>query len=288
MTLQEALSLGTKRLEQEHIEEAAIDAWFLLEFVTGMKRSVYYLDPDRQLLPEQINQYKTHIETRATHVPLQHITGVQEFMGLVFEVNENVLIPRQDTELLVETVLESMKEYDKADPFVLDMCTGSGCVIISILANRNAYGTGVDISKEALEVAKRNASHNQVNLTLVESNLFEKVTGGFDMIVSNPPYIKTKQIEMLQAEVKLHDPFLALDGKEDGLFFYRHIIEESILYLHTKGQLFFEIGHDQGEEVAALMEAAGFTEINIKKDLAGLDRVVWGRYSQRTRRNSNV
>ncbi|MEG0108862.1 MAG: peptide chain release factor N(5)-glutamine methyltransferase, partial [Lachnospiraceae bacterium] len=157
-----------------------------------------------------------------------------------------------------------------------------------ILANRNAYGTGVDISKEALEVAKRNASHNQVNLTLVESNLFEKVTGGFDMIVSNPPYIKTKQIEMLQAEVKLHDPFLALDGKEDGLFFYRHIIEESILYLHTKGQLFFEIGHDQGEEVAALMEAAGFTEINIKKDLAGLDRVVWGRYSQRTRRNSNV
>ena len=163
---------------------------------------------------------------------------------------------------------------------ILDMCTGSGCILLSLLKlGKDLKGVGVDVSEEALNVAKKNQENLQVEASFVQSNLFEHVEGTFDIIVSNPPYIKTEVIEELKEEVKLHDPRLALDGKEDGLYFYREIIKEAPLYLKKNGRLFFEIGHDQGADVKTLMEVANFTEIEVKKDLAGLDRVVSGVYN---------
>jgi release factor glutamine methyltransferase len=197
-------------------------------------------------------------------------------MGLTFFVNEHVLIPRQDTEILVEEVLKSLAP----NAHVLDMCTGSGCILVSIMKYASeASGTGVDISEEALIVAQRNAEQHQVNARFLQSNLFANVKGIYDVIVSNPPYIRTSVIEELEEEVKLHDPFIALDGKEDGLYFYRKIVDECREFLKPGGSLYFEIGHDQGQEVKELMEQQGFDCVTVKKDLAGLDRVVFGVYN---------
>ena len=275
MTLKEAYEYGKQELNTAKIDEADLDAWYLLEHVTGVNRAGYFMDMHRELTKEQEEAFEAHIQTRVKRIPLQHITGVQEFMGLKFRVSEHVLIPRQDTEVLVESVLEILRPGMK----VLDMCTGSGCILIS-LANTCASikGTGVDISEEALKVAKYNALNLHVDASFVHSDLFTEVEGKFDVVVSNPPYIRTEVIEELQEEVKLHDPRLALDGKEDGLFFYRRIITGSRNHLKTGGYLCFEIGHDQGDDVRTLMEEAGFQGVVVKKDLAGLDRVVIGVY----------
>lgn len=273
MTLEEAYGFGKRTLEEHKIADASIDAWILLEYITKISRAMYYANPKREMTGEQKTQYKYFIEERAKRIPLQHLTKEQEFMGLSFEVNEHVLIPRQDTEVLVETVLEDLEENMR----VLDICTGSGCILISLLKiMRGVRGVGVDISEEALEVARRNAQKHDMEAVFIQSDLFENVEGTYDVIVSNPPYIKTEEIEKLEEEVKLHDPMLALDGKEDGLYFYRKIIKESRKYLKRNGKLYFEIGNTQGEEVKTLMEEEGFTNVKIKKDLAGLDRVVCG------------
>ena len=291
MTLREAYEYGQKQLQLAGIDDADLDAWYLLEFVTGISRTMYYVKMQDKILPEQEKQYREFIETRASHIPLQHITGVQEFMGLEFIVNEHVLVPRQDTEVLVESVLEVLEPGMK----VLDMCTGSGCILISLMKlygtsqaettgevtkdEKMLCGVGVDISDEALKVAKANGEKIGVKAEFIQSDLFENVGGEYDVIVSNPPYIRTAVIEELKEEVKCHDPFIALDGKEDGLYFYRKIVEKSLEYLSDGGRLLFEIGHDQGEEVKKLMEQAGFTGVTVKKDLAGLDRVVLGKYN---------
>lgn len=276
MTLREAYEYGQRQLNEADIEDADLDAWYLLEFVTGMNRTMYYLKMQESITPEQEILYQKHVEKRASHTPLQHITGVQEFMGLEFQVNEHVLVPRQDTELLVESVLKVLEP----DMKVLDMCTGSGCILISLLKHCiGVRGLGVDISAEALRVAKTNCEKLGVEAELVQGDLFENVSEHYDVIVSNPPYIKTAVIEELKEEVKCHDPFIALDGKEDGLYFYRKIVENSPKYLTLGGKLYFEIGHDQGEEVKNLMEQAGFVDVEVKKDLAGLDRVVFGTYN---------
>ena len=291
MTLREAYEYGQKQLQLAGIDDADLDAWYLLEFVTGISRTMYYVKMQDKILPEQEKQYREFIETRASHIPLQHITGVQEFMGLEFIVNEHVLVPRQDTEVLVESVLEVLEPGMK----VLDMCTGSGCILISLMKlygtsqaettgevtkdEKMLCGVGVDISDEALKVAKANGEKIGVKADFIQSDLFENVGGEYDVIVSNPPYIRTAVIEELKEEVKCHDPFIALDGKEDGLYFYRKIVEKSLEYLSDGGRLLFEIGHDQGEEVKKLMEQAGFTGVTVKKDLAGLDRVVLGKYN---------
>lgn len=303
MTLQEACRVGTQILEKSGIEEASLDAWYLLEHVTGISRARYLADAGNVMQPEQENRYFALIERRAQRIPLQHLTGVQEFMGLDFKVNEHVLIPRQDTEILVETALEILQERMWKDSRwkkrLLDMCTGSGCILLSImkyvgedgfgLGSKKKYqssgtfemhGIGVDISEEALKVAKENAEHLGIKAEFVQSDLFSVVAGRYDMIVSNPPYIRTSVIEELQKEVKEHDPFIALDGKEDGLYFYREIIRESGKYLESGGYLLFEIGYDQAEAVSGMMEQAGFCDIVVKKDLAGLDRVVSGVYYQ--------
>lgn len=275
MTLREAYEYGREQPNLAGVDDADLDAWYLLEFVTGISRAMYYVKMQEEISGEQEMVYRTYIERRATHIPLQHITGVQEFMGLEFCVNEHVLVPRQDTEVLVESVLEVLKPGIK----VLDMCTGSGCILISLLKYGQICGVGVDISEDALKVAKANCEKIGVKAEFIQSDLFDKVDGQYDVIVSNPPYIRTAVIEELKEEVKCHDPFIALDGKEDGLYFYRKIVEKSPGYLNAGGKLFFEIGHDQGEDVKKLMEQAGFEGVTVKKDLAGLDRVVFGKYN---------
>lgn len=275
MTLQEANKYGEELLQQAGIADATIDAWYLLEYVTGINRAMYFLNMQKQLSEAELEQYQAYLEQRKNHIPLQHITGVQEFMGMNFAVNEHVLIPRQDTEVLVEEALKVLQPGMQ----VLDMCTGSGCIIISLSKMGKIEGTGVDISVEALDVAKKNNANLDAGVTWIQSDLFENIEERYDMIVSNPPYIRTAVIEELKEEVKFHDPYIALDGKEDGLYFYRKIVEESTKYLKENGMLYFEIGHDQGQDVKNLMEEAGFSEVLIKKDLAGLDRVVFGRYN---------
>ena len=174
MTLREAYEYGQKRLEAAEIDDAIIDAWYLLEFVTGISRAMYFLRMNENMTADQEAQYKEYLETRANHIPLQHITGVQEFMGLEFCVNEHVLVPRQDTEVLVESVLEILTPGMD----VLDMCTGSGCIIISLAKLGKAVkATGVDISEEALKVAKKNVEKLEAEVTLLHSDLFENVEG---------------------------------------------------------------------------------------------------------------
>lgn len=283
MILKDAYAEGKERLRNAGVPEADLDAWLLLEHVTGISRTVYYADPDREIPEEKYGQYKKYLEQREAHIPLQHITGEQDFMGLTFQVNEHVLIPRQDTETLVEEALKKLEGFraeDAGQIRILDLCTGSGCILLSVLhyAGRPLEGTGSDISEKALETARGNAVSLGIRAEFIRGDLFENVDGRFHMILSNPPYIRTGEIETLQDEVKLHDPRLALDGMEDGLHFYRRIITESREYLLPGGWMIFEIGYDQAEDVRGLMAGAGYTDITVKKDLAGLDRVVCGRY----------
>ena len=277
LTLQTLYREGQIQLKDSGIEEYQLDAWYLLEYVTGISKASYYGDPNRELSAAQAEEYRKCIEKRSERIPLQHITGVQEFMGHEFFVNEHVLIPRQDTEILVEHALDKVEDGKK----VLDMCTGSGCILLSILKRYQVQGTGADISSEALQVAERNRKHLALpQVEWLQSDLFEKIEEKYDVIVSNPPYIQTGVIESLQEEVRLHDPYIALDGKEDGLYFYRRIIEDAKAYLEDGGWLLFEIGYDQAEPVTRLMEHAGYSEIHVKKDLSGLDRVAGARYNK--------
>ncbi len=275
---------GKKILEQADIGEAALDARLLLESVCRTNRNDLLVHGDREVEPEKEKTYLTFIEKRASHMPLQYITGVQEFMGLEFTVNEKVLIPRQDTEILVEEVLRDLHDGSR----ILDMCTGSGCILISLLHYSNdCQGTGADISGDALCVARENAARilagkkDDTVARFVESDLFERVEGRFDILVSNPPYIRSAVIPELAEEVRGNEPILALDGAEDGLLFYRRIIKQGKEHLCGGGRLFFEIGYDQGVAVKGMMEEAGYADVRIVKDFSGLDRVVYGRYEVR-------
>lgn len=273
MTYREAVNLGEKILTMASIADAKTDAWLLLSMVCKMERSFYYLHMEEEVPEEQLSEYEIALKKRAEHVPLQYIVGETEFMGLRFKVNSSVLIPRQDTETLVEEALKAVKPGMK----VLDLCTGSGCIIISILHNvPGVEGYAIDISKQALNVAKENAKLNDVSVMFERSDVFDHVTGTYDVIVSNPPYIPTMEILKLMPEVQTFEPMEALDGKEDGLYFYRRIIDKAKDYLNPQGHLLFEIGYDQGEAVSALMKEAGFCDVQVVKDLAHHDRVVTG------------
>ena len=315
-TLKAAYTQGRERLRQAGVPEADLDAWYLLEYVTGISRASYLMEPDREMTEQQSSRYEECILKREQRVPLQHITGEQEFMGLTFRVDENVLIPRQDTETLVEQALEILKKgqlpRSGGKLHILDLCTGSGCILLSVLhyadkCDTGRYdagqcdpgmhdpgkhdvgdpsgtpggieGTGADISEKALSVAGQNADALGIRAEFIRGDLFENIRGKYGMILSNPPYIRSAEIDALQEEVRLHDPREALDGREDGLYFYRRITDEAREHLLPGGWLIFEIGYDQAEDVSGLMRSAGYTEVRVKKDLAGLDRVVYGRYS---------
>lgn len=275
------LEYGKARLQESEIEEYALDAWLLLEYVFQISRTWYFVHEDEMADMEKAEQYVEYIGQRSRHVPLQQLTGEAYFYGMRFYVNENVLIPRQDTEVLVEEVLKLSRtvfsEERRKALNILDVCTGSGCILLSLLSNlENATGTGVDLSEKALKVAETNGENLGIPARWVHSNLFDKVQGIYDMIISNPPYIKTSVIEELMDEVKFHEPKMALDGREDGLYFYREIIREAEQYLKEGGILAFEIGYDQGEAVSQLMEKQGYSQVQVIQDLAGLDRCVTG------------
>lgn len=280
MTYRECYEQGCRTLQAAGIEEAALDARLLLETVCGTDRNDLLVHGEQPVAPEAEEKYLNWIRQRAEHIPLQQLTGEQGFMGLTFNVNEHVLIPRQDTEILVEEVLKELHDGMR----VLDMCTGSGCILLSLLHYSNdCEGLGVDLSAEALEVAGRNVlkvltPEKAEHAHFLQSDLFEKVEGKFEIIVSNPPYIASAEVEKLMPEVRDHEPRMALDGTEDGLHFYRRIIEEAGKYLVSSGMLFFEIGYDQGQAVSELMRTEGYCEVQVVQDYAGLDRVVFGTY----------
>lgn len=309
MTYRECYEKGCRTLQAVGIEEAALDARLLLEAVCGTDRNDLLVHGERPVTPEAEEQYLGWIGQRAEYIPLQQLTGEQDFMGLTFAVNEHVLIPRQDTEILVDEVLKELHDGMR----VLDMCTGSGCILISLLHYSNGCeGLGVDLSAEALKVAERNAqrilgenfsetkdcgvktfetesddAETAINTAenetagrarFLQSDLFENVEGKFEIIVSNPPYIASAEVDKLMPEVRDHEPRMALDGTADGLYFYRRIIEEAGRHLVSGGMLFFEIGYDQGQTVSELMRAQGYREVQVVQDYAGLDRVVLGTY----------
>ena len=280
MTYRECYEQGCRTLQAAGIEEAALDARLLLEAVCGTDRNDLLVHGEQPVAPEAEEKYLNWIRQRAEHIPLQQLTGEQGFMGLTFSVNEHVLSPRQDTEILVEEVLKELHDGMR----VLDMCTGSGCILLSLLHYSNdCEGLGVDLSAEALEVAGRNVlkvltPEKAEHAHFLQSDLFEKVEGKFEIIVSNPPYIASAEVEKLMPEVRDHEPRMALDGTEDGLYFYRRIIEEAGKHLVSSGMLFFEIGYDQGQAVSELMRTEGYCDVQVVQDYAGLDRVVFGTY----------
>ena len=286
-TYKELLEEGYQLLNSAGIEEARLDAWLLLEFVADIKRAWYYAHMDETAETAVAERYRQLCEKRAQHIPLQHLTGQAYFMGYEFYVDDRVLVPRQDTETLVEEAISHLRELPA--PKILDMCTGSGCILLSLLMELpQASGTGADVSVDALEVAKENTRRLglEKRAELVQSDLFSadyfeknsrKKCMEYDMLISNPPYIRTADIDGLMDEVRLHDPRLALDGKADGLYFYEKITEQAGKYLKPGGWLIYEIGCDQGKDVAEIMKKKGFIQIEVKKDLAGLDRIVEGR-----------
>lgn len=274
-TWREALKEGEERLIGAGISEGKYDAWALMEFAFDMEKSYYFLHEDDRIEEEQSEKYRKLIAEREKRIPLQQILGSAWFMGYEFYVNDQVLIPRFDTEILVKEAGKRLKPGMQ----ILDLCTGSGCILLSLLAehkNLQINGTGADISSRALAVAKENRKRLNVQADFVESDLFSEIRGSYHMITSNPPYIVTGEIEKLMPEVRDHEPHLALDGKEDGLYFYRKIVEQAPSYLEPDGWLCLEIGYDQGEALKRMMEQSGYENIQIVKDLAGLDRVVTG------------
>lgn len=274
MKYRELLQEGAEQLKKAAIVDADVDAAYLLEYVCGIDRTHYLLCMTETVPPQMAARYEEAIALRATHQPLQYITGEQEFMGLSFQVSPEVLIPRQDTETLVEQTQRVLKDDDR----ILDMCTGSGCILISLLhENKTCQGMGVDIADTSIALARENAKKNDVQAEWLVSDLFSDVYGAFDVIVSNPPYIATAVLQELMPEVIEHEPQRALDGHEDGLYFYRQIIADAPSYLKPGGWILFEIGYDQGESVPALLTEAGFTEITVIKDYNGNDRVVRAR-----------
>lgn len=283
MTYRECYEQGCRTLQAAGIEEATLDARLLLEAVCGTDRNDLLAHGEQPVMSQAEEKYLNWIRQRAEHIPLQQLTGEQDFMGLTFSVNEHVLIPRQDTEILVEEVLKELHDRMR----ILDMCTGSGCILLSLLHYSNdCEGLGVDLSAEALEVAGQNVlkvltPEKAEHAHFLQSDLFEKVEGKFEIIVSNPPYIASAEVEKLMPEVRDHEPRMALDGTEDGLHFYRRIIEEAGKHLVSSGMLFFEIGYDQGQAVSELMRAQGYREVQVVQDYAGLDRVVLGTYCER-------
>ncbi len=274
MTIKEILSRGMVILKGNNIDSPKLKARLLLQYILKKPRQYLIVYDNKEVEKRQQWEYFVNIDKLTKGVPLQHITHHQEFMKMDFYVDENVLIPRPDTEILVEEAIKIARKMNK--PKILDLCTGSGAIAIAIAKNvSEAEVYGVDISAKALEVAKRNSKELDAKVKFIKSNLFEEVQKKkFDIIVSNPPYIKKNDLKCLSPEVK-NEPELALDGGIDGLDFYRKITSKAIEYLKFGSYLCFEIGFDQKDEVVDIINSQEhYTNTYFKKDLGGNDRVV--------------
>ncbi len=276
MIYSDAYKIALERLKEAGVPEYQLDARLLLEYVCDTDYNTLLVHGDRAVSPEEEKKYNELIEKRASRIPLAYIVGHQEFMGLDFTVNSNVLVPNQDTETLAE---EALRELSDGMRF-MDLCTGSGCVALSILHYTNDTSCVMtDISDKAIEVATKNSKNLGLSdrAKIIKTDLFpEGDKEKFDMIVSNPPYIRTSVIDTLPPEVASGEPYIALNGGDDGLVFYRRIVDEACNWLYKSGWLMMEIGYDQGQDVADLMKSAGYHEVEVIKDLGGNDRVVRG------------
>lgn len=283
-TNRELLKEGSMQLRAAGITEADTDAWLLFSACMGLNRTEYLMRSDAVVPDDKAEEYLGKLKRRAGREPVQYIEETAPFMGFDFYVNENVLIPRMDTEILVSEAIKrarimfSQRQHD-VNFRILDMCTGSGCIAQStylLLKNEGCTVEvdAVDISEKALEIAGINASRLGAQVKLIRGNLFENVDNKYSMILSNPPYIRTDVIADLEPEVREHEPMLALDGTADGLYFYREITDKAWEYLENNGILMYEIGYDQALEVSDMLRQKGYTDIAVIKDFAGLDRVV--------------
>lgn len=273
MKINELMKVGTNILKEKEIEEPILKMRLLISSVLNKGKEYIITHGEEEIDSLKVEEIYNKIKKLEEHIPIQYITNKQEFMKLKFFVNENVLIPRSDTEILVEEIIEN---YKNKEVKILDLCTGSGCIAISLkkyIENSKIYA--VDISKDALKVAKQNAINNGVDIKFIESDIFKNINEEkFDIIVSNPPYIKTEVINKLDKEVK-KEPFIALDGGKDGLYFYKKIIEEGYKFLNENGKIFFEIGYDQKDEIINIIKNdARYEVIKTKKDLGNNDRVI--------------
>lgn len=281
-TYRELYEEGRRILEQAGLPDAALDARFLLEEVCGTNLQTLLVFPEKKVTEEEVNQYRAFIQRRKDREPTAMILGEWDFMGLTFRLNKSTLIPEQDTEVLVETALEELKRrgLGEAPLRILDLCTGSGCILLSLLHElRNAGGLGTDLSEEALEAARENAVRLglQERAAFRQGDLWEPVGDErFDLIVSNPPYVPTDVIPTLEPEVRCGEPYAALDGGEDGLVFYRRIMREAAGHLKPSGIIIVESGFDEAAQIAALMQDQKLRGIRTVKDYGGLDRVVLG------------
>ena len=271
MNVKEAIKYGIDNLK--NIDDKSLKVRLILSHFMNVEKNYLITHDDEELSEEIEEKYKLGIEKLSKDVPLQYITNTQEFYGMKFKVNENVLIPRYDTEILIEETLKLAKDKDK----ILDMCTGSGIIAITLAKNvEKANVFACDISLEALKVAKENNELHNTNVKFINSNLFENIEEkNFDIIVSNPPYIPEKEMQELENQVK-KEPELALYGGVDGLDFYKKITENAKEYLKKEGLLIFEIGYKQKEDVSKILIENKFKNIKCVKDLQGLDRVIIG------------
>lgn len=286
MRVKEALNFGKEKLNNAGIDEYVNDTKEILSKVTGIKPMEFFLHYEDLLSDEDENLFLTLLMKRAERIPLQLLFGTQEFMGYSFGVSENVLIPRIDT----ETLCEEAEKLSHENMRFLDICTGTGCIPIALVKRiEGSKAIGIDISEDAIALSRKNARDLGADCLFYKGDLYDalphELPDGFsdesrevkfDMIISNPPYIKSSEIEKLMPEVRDYEPHLALDGGDDGLIFYRRIAKDAYHFLKEKGVLLFEIGYDEGEEVMDIMKENGFKDIFLKKDLSGNDRVVGG------------
>ena len=280
LTVLDALKKTTEYLEKKGIESARVNAEIMLAYILKCKRLQLYLSFDRPLNENEKNLYREFLQRRVSHEPVQYITGIVGFYGLEFQVNKSVLIPRPETEILVETIIENTNENEETN--ILDIGTGSGNIAISLAKYLpNSKITAIDKSKDALKIAVKNSELNNVkeqinfieNDILNNQNLFDNV---FDLVVSNPPYISKKEYNNLEPELNKHEPSIALTDFSDGVIFYKNISKQAKNLLNTKGKLFFEIGAGQSKKIKEIMEQNNFYNIQIIKDYQNHDRVIWG------------
>lgn len=280
MNIQELRKIGKEQLIANNIEDALINVEILMQFILNMSKIELIVYSDREIEQKKVNTFLIYIDELIKGKPIQYITNEQEFMKLKFYTDENVLIPQPDTEILVEEVLQEINELakEKEEVKILDLCTGSGAIAISIKKYaENAIVFASDISEKAIEIAEKNALNNKVEINFINSDMFDKINEkDFDVIVSNPPYIETETIKGLSKEVQ-NEPIIALDGGEDGLDFYRIIADNGYKYLNENGRILLEIGYNQREEVMNLLKKE-YDEIKCVKDLANNDRVISAKY----------